>query len=820
MVECARLLRLAPVVACLVGACVLAAPSSAQGSDDSFVTGAAAAAYEKWTAAMDAILNRANPEAAEKAFAELLEQNPSPLRLALLAERSILRNEGGGGVLLLEQDAEAGSLKESGKKVAELLAIGREQMNEADDGWYFASVGQFPVAAANFNALLRSNPDPVALLEFSDRVQRRHEILVMLAGDAVMGESVRGVLAVLSRGEQLVRADPVRIKQNIERLAGPSRMYEYSVSRLKDSGEYAVPFLVQALRDSRHQGLIQSVLRALPKLDRAALNPLVMALRVEDRTTQTYVIQSLGQIPYWQSVPYLMAVREDEQAAPEVRGAAERALADLAARGVGFDSGMSAAGAFYLLANAYYTNQKSLMPDPRLALANVWYWRDGLLQNIEVPTAIFDEIMAMRCCEEALRRNPDMKPALSLWLAANFRRESQLPDDMADATRPDNYPSAVYFAQSAGPEHALAALARALDGGETPVALGAIQALHKTGGPSSIVADAAGRQPLSEALTFADRMVRIRAALALGAAKPLQPPSNAQNFSPALAEALGLAAGSTNALVVDPTQETLNAIASTLRGEGYTVITDANLLSGLEKARAQTAGIDLILVASNIESPALRQGIEQLRAESRFGATPVLIVTKPGDRDLVAGLLITDARLAEVPPAVDGAALQTAIHRVAKASGSAAVTPEVGNQLATEAARTLLSLAESGNPLFRPGEIEPALVATLASSDPALRELVATVLGYVPTSTAQNAVARIALSDDEAEPMRVAMFAALAKGAKRNGNHLSADLVERLTKSAESEPNLTLRTAASEALGALNLPSNPASAIIRNQYGG
>ena len=64
------------------------------------------------------------------------------------------------------------------------------------------------------------------------------------------------------------------------------------------------------------------------------------------------------------------------------------------------------------------------------------------------------------------------------------------------------------------------------------------------------------------------------------------------------------------------------------------------------------------------------------------------------------------------------------------------------------------------------------------------------------------------------------MFTALAEAAKHRGNQLPDELVAELTTIAESDENMVIRTAASRTLGALNLPGNPASVIIRNQYGG
>jgi HEAT repeat protein len=129
-------------------------------------------------------------------------------------------------------------------------------------------------------------------------------------------------------------------------------------------------------------------------------------------------------------------------------------------------------------------------------------------------------------------------------------------------------------------------------------------------------------------------------------------------------------------------------------------------------------------------------------------------------------------------------------------------------------------LAVTNNPLFDVRDAENALIATLETDDATLRRTVAQVLGYLGTTPAQQAVARIALSVDEPEEMRITMFAALADAAKRHGNQLPEDLVQQLIAIAESDENMVIRTAASQTLGALNLPGNPASAIIRNQYGG
>jgi HEAT repeat protein len=802
---------------------VCAIVAHAQTTTDDSMTGAAAAAWAKWQPAMQAILDR-KPEAAkadqaEQLFEELLAGEPSAFRIALLADRTINETALGGALLLLEQDAENKSLGPNAQRIWTLLETGREQMNEADDGWYFCAVGRFDVAEANFRHLLDSAPDPVALLEFTDRVKKRREILVQLATNPVVGESVRGVLKLLDRGEELIKADPARIKANITRLGDTPRAFENGVAWLKQSGEYAIPFIVQALRDPAQKHLTQAILRCLPQIDRPALNPLVVALRTNERVTQGYIVEALGKMGYPQAIPYLLQLQEKGNPPPEVAAAIGQALSAIASRNPDFEPNLSAAEAFYRLAEAYFKDQPSLAADPRLDTANIWYWRDDLLQNVSVPTQICNEVMCMRGCEEALLLNPDLKSAQALWVAVNFRRQAQLPEGQTDRTRPEKYPTAAYFAQTSGPGVCLTALARALDEGDPAIALGVIAALRNTAGPASLVTDQGGRLPLAEALSFPDRMVRIRAALALGSACPTQPFHNYQNLMPVLSEALMLFGGARHALVVDPDQESANQMAGALRAEGYQVQVDAEFLRGLQEIR-EVPSLDVIFLASNVPDVPLARALRQLRDEFRFGATPVVIVSKPGNRELVRDLVRADHRLGEVVPGEAPDRIKATVERISHAVGVTAITPEVGTALALEAAQTLRLLALTSNPLFSASQAQPALIAALASKDPDLRLTAAQVLGYLAAAPAQEAIARIALDQAEPEDMRVKMFAVLADAAKQCGNQLGNDWITRLIAIAERDENLVIRTAASQALGALNLPANKGSEIIRNQYGG
>ena len=111
---------------------------------------------------------------------------------------------------------------------------------------------------------------------------------------------------------------------------------------------------------------------------------------------------------------------------------------------------------------------------------------------------------------------------------------------------------------------------------------------------------------------------------------------------------------------------------------------------------------------------------------------------------------------------------------------------------------------------------ESSLIAALSADDEDLRIRCAAVLALLPMATAQRALAEAALNVDHTESLRTAAFAALAESAKRNGNRLDATRVQSVLSAARDEPDPTMRTAASQALGALNLTDNQASQIIRS----
>jgi len=697
---------------------------------------------------------------------------------------------------------------------------------------HFIKLGKYEIANAyGADLLKRPDLDPEKILQYADEQKNSVETLITMASHTTLGTSVEGVLDIIQQGRFKRRTDPERVNRQIEQLGGPPRTVFLATESLRESGEYAIPWIVEALRDQQKASLHPRVINAYAQIGLGALNPSVMALRMtDDDPTRRFVIDTLGQFGYTQAVPYLKQIMETDGVSDHLREVAARAIRSITRERRDLTT-VAAADLFVGLAEQYYAaaEQSSLRADPRERAANVWYWRDNFLTRIPVPTVIFNEIMCMRSCEEALNLDPGKKEAVALWLAANFRREAQLgmnvedeaaADEAAgDATKPKGYPRSIVFARSAGPQYNHMVLSRALRDVDPAVALGAVSALTVTAGASSLVDTSDNPQPLARALTFPDLVVRIKAALALGKALPTKTFLEHEAVISVLAEALAQT-GQRNAVVIDPNEQSLNDTQGKLRERGFEVVAETNFLKAIKRAGEEVPFVDAIYVASDIADPELTDALKGLRANHVYAATPVIILFRPQHVGLSESLALSDIRVTRVLPGSSAERLVGEWRKVSAAVGRLELSKERALELALDAAETLRGIAVSRSAVYDFNRAESALIGALKHPEETLRIRSASVLALARSPEAQQAVAGAALNTNHTETLRTAAFNALAESAKNNGRLLEGEQINLLIEQAVNDPNMTVRAAASKALGAMNVPSNEASKIIRGQYAG
>jgi len=405
-----------------------------------------------------------------------------------------------------------------------LLAASLVYSQSLADNWndflHYVKIGRFDLAKGYGRALIDAKPAPVDVLALSEDNPQGTTILLRVrqtAADTELKELASAVLDIAEQGRFIRRTDPAIITREIRRLSGTARGRLAAVKRLRNAGEYAVSFMLAAMADESRKEELPNIIWALPQIGRPAIRPLVAAMQTDDVGVKAEIIKALGKIGYPRSLAYLKYVVENEQS---------KTLCDLASESIRqidpAASKLSAAQLFYNLAEQYYYHAESLAPAEDADFANMWFWnsQDRSLSREKVDKDYFNELMAMRCSQWALKADAGFGQAIGLWLASFFQAESAGID--MPAYFGSDHPDAFVYATTAGPEYLHQALDRALNDRCAYVALGAVEALAATAGEKSLFYRLGTSQPLVRALSFNNKAVRYSAAIAIAAAGPRQ----------------------------------------------------------------------------------------------------------------------------------------------------------------------------------------------------------------------------------------------------------------------------------------------------------
>ncbi|MEJ2702441.1 MAG: HEAT repeat domain-containing protein [Sedimentisphaerales bacterium] len=410
------------------------------------------------------------------------------------------------------------------------------------DFLHYTRIGRFDMAKGHAQALLDSNPDPLEMLKLSQENPQGYQLLVRVhdnAPDPQMADLSGKILALIERGRFMERTSPKIIAAEVRRLNSTDRGWFIAVDRLRNAGEYAIPFMLdamtEAMNDPARQDELANIARALPQIGKDAIRPLAAASQTTNVPLKAQIVIALGKISYPQALPYLKYVVENDDSA-ELKQMAQNSIRQI-------DPSMvdaPAAQLFYNLGEQYYYHAASLAPPEDANFANIWFWNpeEHKLHREQVAKGYFNELMSMRSCEWALKADDGFGRAIGLWLAAFFKAESTGIKQMP-AYFGEHHADALVYATTAGVEYLHQALARAVKDKNAFVALGVVEALAKTAGEESLMYQIGPAQPLLQALSFDDRKVRYSAAIAIAEAGPKESFNESKLVTTNLAEALG-----------------------------------------------------------------------------------------------------------------------------------------------------------------------------------------------------------------------------------------------------------------------------------------
>ena len=692
--------------------------------------------------------------------------------------------------------------------------------------WHYGKIARYDLQAAEGEKILAHASDPVAVLHAFDRhiestrgpsgrTDNLDQWMLRWQGVEQVAGVTNKIAGVLNEGRAAFRADPAFIEQQIQRLSKGERAYAGAIAELRRSGELAVPMMIDYLRDPAKREFHGGIRRALRDLDRSALNPLVAATEMTGADMAeplVAIVTALGNIGYDDVIPYLVKVANDQNAPGAARAAASQALGRM---GAGNPSELNAAQLFNDLAEKFYYENASITSDVRGAdqPANVWYWNTerGLVRRA-VPASIFHEIMALRAAEYSLKLGGGEAPQ-SLWLAANYKREAELPEGATDPTRPENNPPAHYFGVSSGTQYLNNALARALRDRNSAVALRVIKSLQDIVGRQNLF-QGNSSTALVDAMASSDRLVRFEAAFALAAALPQQPFQGQDRVVPLLAEALGQT-GTPSVLVVGGAQEQVNTLIEGLKGAGYNAAGAAGADAGIS-ASAQLPAVEVIIVTDDLGGD-----VDKLFAAAsqnpRLSGASRIVITKTAGSPFAARAV--NDRMLSVTQVTDPAALKPVIDQARAKGASLPLDQELANTYATRAGQLLSNLAISNGQTLDLLAAEQTLLAALNDPRPDIVKSAAAVLARMNVKSAQPGLLAAA-SSEKPDDVRISLYKSLAGNAATFGRMIEGEQVATLEKAVVDEQNLDVRGAAAEARGALNLPAEQAKTLIINQSTG
>lgn len=715
----------------------------------------------------------------------------------------------GGGGLLAQPAAPAAPAAPKATPAEEKLA----------DNWklflHFVLMAEPDKASSYGEAILLAKPDPRKLYYLAIDTDDYGSTLARGRRTKKLQPTIDKINALIDSGARSVRTDPKEIARWIKALGGPPRGYAMAREWLIACGEYAVPQMVWALGDVKTSPTLRErIVTVIPKLGRSAVRPLVEALATKDVAAREVVCRALGKIGYRHASAALKELAETKGLLPRTRDAALGALAACAGTGA---LKKSVADLYYEQALNYYERRESVLPDSRYQTANVWYWHDSLGVTYKLaPRSIFTEVYAMRAAAKALEHNPKLEDAVSLWIAANYRKEANLPPGAKDPTLPAGDPGAEFYGRAAGTKYLQAVLARALKDGDARVAVRAIEALALAAGAENLVKPTAkGTQPLVDAMDSTSRQVRYLAAEALAKALPNKPFTGSGQVISVLVEALRQT-GKPSAVVVDPDLTHRNTVKDLVRGFGADVFDAASLGKALQDARA-AGGVDLILLSSELKGPDVAGVVGMIRRDASLRRVPVVVVTRLARLAAVQEIERTDPMLVALPePKLDAPGMLAAFASFAqKAAGAGPLDPKKAVEWAVRAAKCFLLLGETNNPVYELTGATKSLIAALADKRPQVQVAAAEALAVMADTGAQQALAGLADDAGAAEPIRLAAYAAATRSVRLFGNKLTGTQASAVVDVVSGTGSVKIRNAAAQLLGALNLPSEKIKELIR-----
>ena len=681
-------------------------------------------------------------------------------------------------------------------------ARGQDAATLLEEFIHYTNIARTDLASGYAEQLLNtaSNTDLAIVVDGSEFDSDRLDTALQRASRVDALEAIAGELTSrIESGRLALARDPQRIEEAVNMLAGTLRQRMIAERRLEAAGEYAVPALMSKIVASKDTALALACRDLIVSVGRTAVYPLCVAMEALDAATQQTICGILTEIGYEHAAPSLQGLAEDSSNTTDVREAAAAAL-----RSLGANDTITLSAAWADLSANHFKGFASLLPYPADTENMIWSYDEFTgLQGTPVATELYHSVRAMQSAARSVELDPNNDYGVSLYAASNLRRENRA--EVAGVTDPiygnqDRSPQ--FYATAFGTGIGQQVLSMGLAMNDTALVRDALAALAVTTGDLGLFSGEEFGGPLRQALRYADRRVRIEAALVVAEAQPRSKFGDEPLVMAHLSNAIR-GFGQPTAVVVASTDEDAQVVSAGLVDAGYVVLATATSVDGLTDAMTDASVVDMVIL--DIEPDQVDSSLRRLRGSARTAASPVLVfasgVDLPGMRAAYpAGGSIM---------AVDGNAstsgrLAAMNQLVAQASGGS-LDETAALIYAIEATEAVNALAAgTRGEVLNPKEALPTYLDALQSRSGGLRMLIAEGLSTMDAEAAQVALIDAAL--DAAGSEQVELLGYATASVRSFGSQATADQVASVLSLVELADESDLADAAAALHGALDLP--------------
>jgi CheY-like chemotaxis protein len=593
--------------------------------------------------------------------------------------------------------------------------------------------------------------------------------------------------------------DPGRIAKYIKNLSATPEERAYAINELRRSGPLAVPQLVEALQTTEGAPEHAKILTVFAYLGKNIVPPLLAALDIDNTGLKLELLEILRQRADTDAVPYLWFPSASPDQPDLVRKKSAELLAFLLSTRP--DKLPPANAALTQEAERYYRHQVRFSPPNE---TTVWSWDKDKKQLLSrtVTASEAEEFYGLRFAGQALQLDPGYPQAqivfVSLGLEKGFERAG------LDQPLEKGAPAVKEVLKIVSPDLLEAVLDRALADGRVPVMIGAARAL----GDLHHVAAARSKEQrppaLVRALYYPDRRVQFAAADAL-----LKIP------------------GQPNPLAITRTVEVLRRAAAT-DAASQVIVGDANVVRAGQVARGvkeagfepiivhtgrdalrvlnETAGVDALLVDSQLPDPGLPYTLAQLRADINGALLPVLITVPPAQLTLpkqeeLRKLTDTFKNVAVAPTSTTGGVLKNQLRTLIAGSIGQPLTDA---ERKADAAIAMLWLKRMALGEAKGYDVEPArdvILKNLSAND--LGSLAIEAAGRLSGPAPQIKLADIVLDNNRPADIRSQAAEELVRHIQTYGLSIPANHVKSLQVLFEKSPDAKLKANVAAVLGAM-----------------